>query len=609
VTSSLTASPLNENPLHTALRRCAGAFGLIFAYSCGYNLLLLATPVYLLQLYDRVLASRSVDTLIMLTAIVVATVAVGGLLDALRRAALGRIGGWLDEQWRPQVLSAGLDCAARGDGGRATQAYRDVAAVTQFLGSGACAVLFDLLWSPLFFGVLFLIDPLLGFAGAASVLAILALALVGELATERHLARVGLALARSHERLGTVAAKIDLLKALGATESAKRWILEDGEEAAQEQRQAQRRAEVVMLITKPVRALTQVLIMGLAAWLVLQHDKSPAIIFAGSLLFGRGMAPVEGAIAGWKAYTLALSAFRRLEQLPVARNPDPAVPSEIPDGPLVLENVSLTIPGMREPVLKSISLRLEPGECLGVIGLSGSGKSMLGRVMAGLVAPTQGHAGIAGIALQALHAREGARLFGYMPQEIDLVGRTAAEIIGRLGGAATDEVISAAKLAGMHETIVRLPRAYESDIGEANFLFLRGFRQRLGFARAVCGNPSLVVLDEPNASLDFPGEQMLFDAVQKMKASNSTVVIITHRTGILAATDKIAILQGGALIAFGSRDEIVARYLGRSHVEPSERTPARLASAERKPTAPKAGPKTALRRPRRVRSDQSGELA
>lgn len=571
---------LHATPLHAALRACLGALGLVFGYSCGYNLLLLAAPIYLLQIYDRVLSSRSADTLIMLTIIVAATVVVGGLLDALRRVVLGRIGAWLDDRTRPFVLAASLDHAARGDAARATEAYRDLTTVSQFVESNACPILFDFLWSPFFIGVLFLLHPLLGFAGTACVLLVFGLAVLGEIATGNALAGAGTRLARSYGRLNVAAANIQLIRAMGATEGAAAEILSEAQEAKREQDRARRRGEIVMLLVKPVRALSQIVVMGLAAWLVLDQGKSPAIIFAASLLFGRGIAPIEGVTAGWKAFSATMAAYRRVAQALLTSSPDDSRAStqpEAPDGPLLVENMSLSLPGASSPLLKSISLRLEPGECLGIIGLSGSGKSMLGKVIAGLAVPTLGQVRLGATDVRALQGTVAARHLGYMPQEIELVGRSVADIIGRLGGATRDEVIAAAKIAGLHETIMRLPNGYESDVADGEFILLRAHRQRLGLARALCGSPRLIVLDEPNASLDYLGERMLFEAVETMKAKKAIVIVITHRTGILATTDKIAIMQDGAVSACGSRDDIFARYLGRPQVEAPEHGPPQIA--------------------------------
>jgi PrtD family type I secretion system ABC transporter len=597
--------------LLSALRACAGSLGLVFAYSCGYNLLLLAAPIYLLQIYDRVLSSRSADTLLMLTLIVAVTVVVGALLDAIRRSALSRVGAWLDDRMRPLVIAACLRHASRGDAARATEAYRDLGTMRQFIESSACPILFDCLWSPLFIGVLFLIHPLLGSVGFISILLMFGLALIGELATEDPVGRAGAALARSHGRLNAAAANIHLIRSMGMTDGAARRILADASEGRQDRDRAQRRGEIVMLVTKPVRALSQILVMGLAAWLVLQHDRSPAIIFASSLLFGRGLSPVEGALSGWKSLRLAMAAYRRVSGIlgdSRQNEPSTTVAPELLEGPLVVDNVSLTLPGLSEPLLKSVSLRLEPGECLGVIGLSGSGKSMLGRLMAGAVTPTQGYVRLGGIEVRALQESGGAQYLGYMPQEIDLIGRSVTEVIGRLGQANSEEVVAAAKLAGLHELVMKLPNAYDSDIADGGVILLRAHRQRLGLARAVCGNPRLVVLDEPNASLDYVGEQMLFNAIEKMKSANTIVIVITHRMGILKATDKIAIMQGGAMAAFGSRDEIYARYLAPPQIDVRERVPARITpkrAADRAAASAKSQAKSGARKSRSASQPQT----
>ena len=312
MTVTLMNSMMRDTNLHAAYRSCAGSLGLVFAYSCGYNILLLAAPIYLLQIYDRVLSSRSIDTLVMLTLVVSITVVVGGILDAVRRTALGRIGIWLDERTRPIVVAMSLDCAARGDASRPIELYRDVGTITSLLASGAAPVIFDLPWSPVFVGVLFMIHPLLGLAAATSIFTLVILAMIGELATEQHLYRASAASARSYRRLGVAIANIHLLRSMGMVHGAKGMILADSFEAARVQQTAQRRTEIMMLLSKPVRALSQILIMGLAAWLVLQHDKSPAIIFAASLLFGRGLAPIEGALAGWKALSVSVAAYKRI---------------------------------------------------------------------------------------------------------------------------------------------------------------------------------------------------------------------------------------------------------------------------------------------------------
>jgi PrtD family type I secretion system ABC transporter len=566
----MTTAP--QTPLKTALRACAASLGLVFVYGCSYNLLLLAPSIYLLQIYDRVLSSRSADTLVMLTLIVAFAVVIGGVLDALRRAVLGRIGAWLDDTLRPVVLSACFEYAYRSDPARAAEAYRDLSTLRQFAESGACPMLFDVLWSPLFLFVLFLVHPLLGMIGAATALFVLGLGFAGDRVTEAPLARSLAALTRSHGRFGIAVGSVHVIKAMGMLEGAARLVQEAARDSRNEHDVAQRRSELVMLIVKPLRALAQVLVMGAAAWLVLEQSRSAGIIFATSLLFGRALAPIEGAMSGWKAFTMALSAYRRLNGVMAAVTRSASIEdfAEGPKGSLVVNNVCATLPGTNQLMLRGVAFRLAPGECLGIIGPSGSGKSTLGKIIAGVCAPTAGSVQLDNTDVVSVRDSAGWRL-GYLPQDIDLFGDTVRDIIARLDGADLQKVIAAAKLTGLHEPILRLPQAYDTVVAAGGGSLSRGFRQRLGLARALYGDPHLVVLDEPNASLDSVGERMLFDAIAEMKAANTIVVVITHRIGILAATDKIAIMQGGTISAFGDSEDIYERYLERPQVTSRER--------------------------------------
>ena len=595
-----------QTPLQAALWACAGSLGLVFAYSCGYNFLLFAPSIYLLQIYDRVLSSRSADTLLMLTIIVALIVVVGGLLDALRRAALGRIGGWLEDRLRPAVLSACFDYALRADPTRASEAYRDLTALRQFVESGACPMLFDVLWAPLFLAVLFLMHPLLGAMGAGSALFLFGLALAGEFFTKVPLAQSGAALTKTYSRLCLAVGNVRLIRAIGMLDAAARLVDQSAQAARNSHKTAQRRNEIVMLIGKPIRALAQVLVMGLAAWLVLEHNRSPAIIFATTLLFGRALAPIEGAIAGWKAFATVLGVYQRLSGLLATVAPpatDDATPLDKPEGALTVDSVSVALPDSPCRLLNGVSFRVAPGECLGIIGPSGSGKSTLGRIIAGISAPTAGRVLLGSIDVSVLRDSHGSRHLGYLPQEIDIIGDTIKEIISRLDDAEPQKVIEAAKLAGLHDTIMSLPQGYDTMVSNGGSGMLRAFRQRLGLARALFGGPSLVVLDEPNASLDYLGERALNEAVEQMKAAKTTVIIITHRVGILAATNKIAIMQSGTLQAFGDSKEIFERYVSPPQVGSPQRPASRENPSDRPGAAgsPPPGARLAPLRRKKVR--------
>jgi ATP-binding cassette subfamily C protein len=400
------------------------------------------------------------------------------------------------------------------------------------------------------------------------VLLLFGLTLAGDLFTKDAIARSGAALSRSYGRLGATVGNVRLIRAMGMFDGAARLIYQEAQDERSEHDVAQRRNEIIMLVAKPIRALAQVLIMGAAAWLVLDYGKSPAIIFAATLMFSRALAPVEGAIAGWKSLEAAFAAYRRLSDIlaipAVAGNTD--ISPERPRSGLIVDNVGVRVPASGDILLKGVSFRLAPGECLGIIGPSGSGKSTLGQIIAGISTPTLGGVLLDNVDVSELREARGSRHLGYLPQDIDLFGETIRDVIARLDDADPQKVIEAAKLAGIHETIMRMPQAYDTIVPHGGLVFSRGYRQRLGLARAFFGVPRLVVLDEPNASLDYAGERVLVDAIEQMKIANITVVIITHRMGILAATDKIAIMQGGTLTAFGDSEEIFERYLNRPQV-------------------------------------------
>jgi len=563
MTKLFASATRQQTPLETALKSSATAFALVFAYSCGYNLFLLTPSVYLLQIYDRVLSSRSVDTLVMLTLIVCVAVVVGTLLDIVRRAALSRIGSWLEGRLRPAVLASAFEYATKTDASRAAECYRHLAGLRQFLDSPSSALLFDLPWAPVFLGLLFMVHPLLGVIGAASALFLLFFALCGEWATRAPAAEAASAFSRGFSRFSSALKYGDLVRAMGMQEGALRLVDSEAEIVRAGRDHVASRAEVVQAFSKSTRALTQIVMMGVACWLVLAEDASPGIIFVACLLLGRGLAPIEGTIGAWKGLVAARHACDALNEMFVVTDRRHAAPlfAATPTGRLVLDNVGYGLPGRSRPILSGVSLALNGGDCVALIGASGSGKSTLGRIIAGIARPTVGAALLDGWSIADLRDHGETGHIGYLPQDIELFGGTIRDVIGRFDGSDHRKIVDAARLSGLHETIVRLPKGYETDVGEGGAMLLRAERQRLGLARAVYGRPSLIVLDDPNSSLDYGGERMLFDLIGRLRQSGATVVIITHRMGILPATNKIAILKNGTLSAFGDSEFIYETHL------------------------------------------------
>jgi PrtD family type I secretion system ABC transporter len=337
----------------------------------------------------------------------------------------------------------------------------------------------------------------------------------------------------------------------------------DSDTASAAQIQAANRGATILAVSKFLRLSIQTMIMGVGAWLVIKHDVSPGAMFASSFLLGRAMAPVENAIGTWKSLVGARLAYRRLDEILVA-TPDErrAMTLPTPVGEVEVDRVNYVPYGSDVPTLRNVSFALAPGEVLGIIGPSAAGKSTLARLLAGTWTPTTGHVRLDGGEIALWHDAAGSRHLGYLPQDIELFAGTVRDNIARLSQATDEDVIAAAQLAGLHETIVRLPRGYDTEIGESGLRLSGGQRQRVALARALFGKPRFIILDEPNSSLDHEGEEALVQAIAQVKAQGATVVVITHRPSILGLADKLLLLRNGAIEAFGDSREVIARLNG-----------------------------------------------
>lgn len=543
-----------------AFKRCRASLAMVFALSFFVNLLALTVPLYLLHVYDHVLSSHSLDTLTMLTLIVIVALAVHATLEALRRAMLVRIGIWLDDRVRPSVLIAAVQSALRNDAAAATQAWRDVSGLRSFFGGTASTSLFDLPWTPIFILAMILVHPLLGTIGLAASLILFGLAMLNEMVTRKPFARASAAWGESQHRFEALLRNVEAISAMGMLPGVARLLRNGQSEAKEAQLTAAARASVIQSLARFVRLFAQVIVMACAAWLVILNSVSPGAIFAASILLGRSLAPVEGAIGTWKAVTGVRLGYGRLRKiLAGASQPRKAMELPRPNGQLSIEQVTFVPPGASTPALRRVTFLLSPGEVLGVVGPSGAGKSTLGRLIAGTIDPTAGHVRLDNADMAIWLASGGHRYFGYLPQDIELFGGTVRENIARLQDAAPDDVIAAASMVGLHETIMRLPLGYETDIGESGTRLSGGQRQRLGLARAFFGHPRIIVLDEPNASLDAEGEEALREAIQNMKARGSTIIIIAQRLQILSLSDKILVLDNGMINAFGNRRDVAGK--------------------------------------------------
>ncbi|WP_238193163.1 type I secretion system permease/ATPase [Methylobacterium frigidaeris] len=558
--SLLRTASRPRTEVETAFQACRPSLALVFCLSFFVNLMALTVPLYLLQVYEHVLSSRSLDTLVNLTLIVVVALAVHAVLEALRREMLTRIGDWLEERLQPAVMTGAVAAAMRGDPTAAAQAWRDLGNVRTFFSGSAVIALFDLPWTPIFIVAMVLVHPLLGVVGLVGSLALFLLALINELVTRKPFARASATTTASQHRLEAMLRNAEAISAMGMLPGVARALHDDHDEAKVSQGSAGRRASVIQACARFVRLLTQVSMLAVAAWLVIGRDLSAGAIFAASTMLGRALGPVENAIGTWKAVTTVRLGYGRLQKILAAVPPRPK-PMRLPKpkGVLSVEQVSYVPRGSDTATLRRVTLAVEPGEVLGVVGPSGAGKSTLGRLIAGTIQPSGGHVRLDGADIGIWLSSGGHRHLGYLPQDVELFAGTVCENIARLGEADAEDVIAAAALVGMHETIMRLPQGYDTHLGEDGARLSGGQKQRLGLARAFFGDPSLVVLDEPNASLDPEGEHALREAIVTLRTRGTTVVLIAQRLGILNIADKVLVLDNGCVNAFGARRDVVAR--------------------------------------------------
>lgn len=550
----------HQTEVERAFRLCRLSLALVAGLSFFVNLLALTMPLYLLQVYDHVLSSQSLDTLYMLTLIVIFALALHAVLEALRREMLARIGAWLEERLQGSVLTAAVQTALRADPAGAAQAWRDLGTLRQFFGGSACTALFDLPWTPIFLLVMTLVHPLLGIIGIVASCILFALAWINETITRTPFARAAAASSESQHRFESLMRNVEAITAMGMLPGVARLLSDEQSHAKEAQLSAGARASAIQALARFVRFLAQVLVMATASWLVIRHDVSAAAIFAASILLGRSLGPVEGAIGTWKAVTNVRLAFDRIRRVMQAA-PPPSKGMELPapSGILEVEQLTYVPPGSTEPVVRRLSMMVSAGKVLGVVGPSGAGKSTLGRLIAGTVPPTTGHVRLDGAEISVWMASGGHRYFGYLPQDVELFAGTVAENISRLSEASPTDVIAAARLVDLHDTVMRLPKGYDTNIGEGGARLSGGQRQKLGLARAFFGDPRLIVLDEPNASLDPEGEESLRQAIAEMKSRGATIIIIAQRLGILSVADNVLVLDNGMVNAYGDRREIAEK--------------------------------------------------
>ena len=550
-----------KSEVKAALATCRSAFFMTAAFSAFINLLMLVSPLYMMQVYDRVLHSRSEATLLMLTLITVGLLGVMALLEVIRSKILVRVGGRMDQLLSERILSAQFQASLHRIGANPGQASRDFDTVRQFLTGAGIFAFFDAPWTPLILALMFMFHPVLGLIALCGGILLFGLALINEAVTKKPLEAANKNAVIAAGAIDSSMRNAEVLEAMGMFGNFRdRWAGRR-EEILRLQAIASDRAGVIMGLTKFIRLLLQTAILGGGAWLAIHEQISPGLIIAGSIMMGRALAPVEQAIGTWKQFVGARIAHRRLTEL-LNRVPKHQERTALPrpTGDLKVETVVVVPPGSSAPTLSRVSFDLAAGQVLGVIGPSGAGKSTLARLLVGAWRPYAGTVRVDGADLHNWDPEARGDFMGYLPQDVELFDGSVAENIARFGEMDSEAIVTAAKRAGVHDMILRLPQGYDTPIGTGGCALSGGQRQRIGLARAVYGGPCLVILDEPNSNLDDEGESALVHAISELKRTGTTVVIISHRPSILGVTDQILVLAEGAVRMFGNRAEVLARF-------------------------------------------------
>jgi len=521
------------------------------------NLALLMPSIYMTQVFDRVFSSRSVETLVMLSTLALLALALGFCMDVVRARALAWSGRAIDRRLSPAALAGVLRDAA-GVGGRAnTDVLRDIAQLRTFLSGTGIHAMFDAPWLPIYVLVIGLMHPALGAAAALGAVLLIALGLLTERLTRTHAER---ALQRSRgttKHAEALTRNAEVIIGMGMTQAAVASWEARHQELLDAQAQLGAVTARLSATARMTRQALQIVMLGLGAWLVIDAHASPGIMVAATILLGRALQPVEQLIGGWKVLVEARGAWGRLGDRPTGQADETSLALPAPAGRLELERLIFSVSPGRPPLIKGVGFTLEAGESLGIIGPSASGKTTLIRLILGIWKPQAGVVRLDGADVARWDRDALGRHIGYLPQDVELFAGSVAQNIARLGAINSEQVVRAAQLAHAHEMILRLPDGYDTQIGEAGGILSGGQRQRIAFARALYGNPQLVVLDEPNANLDAQGEAALAAALAELKARGVTTIMVGHRPALMSQLDKLAALKDGALEAFGPATKVL----------------------------------------------------
>ncbi|MBT2130214.1 type I secretion system permease/ATPase [Aliiroseovarius lamellibrachiae] len=533
-------------------------------FSVFVNILMLTGPIYMLQVYDRVLGSRSVETLIGLTVLMGFLFAMMGVLDFARNRVLARAGARFQVGLERRVFAAALRRAAHATPGQGrSNSLRDLEAVQKLLASPAFTAFFDIPWTPVFLLAIAIFHPWLGILAVSGGAILIAITILNQITTNPPVAQANAATLRAEHMAAQLHGEAEMVRALGMQDAAyDRWHLARAE-ALKQGVQATDRLGQFTALSKTFRLFLQSAMLGLGAYLALKGEMSPGAMIAGSILLGRALAPIDLLIGQWQVVQRARSGWRDLSELLGEIAPDPKrMELPRPQAHLRAENVTVVPPGQSSATLRMVNFELKPGQAMGVIGPSGAGKSTLARVITGVWRPAGGKIRLDGAALEQFDPATLGKHIGYLPQRISLFDGTIAENIAGLSLAPDHQkVVEAARRADAHDMILRLPDGYDTRVSGGGGMLSGGQMQRVGLARALYGSPVLLVLDEPNSNLDNEGTLALNRAIGTVKATGGAVIIMAHRPAAIAECDVLLMLDGGMVRGFGPRDKILAEHV------------------------------------------------
>jgi len=550
--------------LEKALRIARPAFGFSILIGFFINILALVAPMYMMQVYDRVIMSRNMTTLLMLTIVSGALLISYALLEASRSRTLVRAGILFDLQSSDQVFDTVQRASLASRNGSTAQGLRDLDRVREYLTGNGLIALCDAPWAPIFILGCFVLHPWYGFVATVGAIILFLFAILNDRMTRRQLNEGSRSMIGANNYASASLRNAEVTRAMGMLGALRKRWKKRHEEVLGWQAQASDRSGVVMAVTKFVRMGLQIAILGIGAYLVVKQNLSAGSMIAASIMMGRALSPVEQSVGNWRALIGAKESYERLNAMLRAIPPEPERMSlPAPRGELVIDQLLAAPPGVQKPMLKNLSFQVQPGEAIGVLGPSGAGKSTLARVLVGVWPYGGGAVRLDGTELPHWNSEELGKHIGYLPQDVELFAGTVAENISRFDdNAGHEKVIAAAQLAGVHDLIQKLPDGYNTEIGEGGQALSGGQRQRIGLARAVYGNPPLIVLDEPNSNLDSAGETALLQAIGHLRAAGKTIILITHKANIIAGVDKLLVISDGALQFFGPRDDVMAKLAG-----------------------------------------------